>query len=61
MAVLVKWLTHQIVALACVGSTPTYRPTYEIMNPFGFFFCAFISINYKLLTYYIVGEGYVTC
>ena len=29
MAGLVKWLTHQIVALACVGSTPTSRPRME--------------------------------
>ena len=37
MAVLVKWLTHQIVALACVGSTPTYRPIY-VLNLFLRFF-----------------------
>ncbi len=33
MAVLVKWLTHQIVALACVGSIPTYRPIFELYTP----------------------------
>lgn len=27
MANMVKWLTHQFVALACVGSIPTIRPT----------------------------------
>ena len=28
MAALVKWLTHWIVAPACVGSTPTSRPIF---------------------------------
>lgn len=37
MAVLVKWLTHQIVALACKGSTPLYRPIYGKIKPFGLF------------------------
>ena len=33
MAELVKWLTRQIVALLCKGSTPLFRPINEI-NPF---------------------------
>ena len=28
MAGVVKWLTHQIVALACVGSIPIDRPIF---------------------------------
>ena len=30
MAALVKWLTHWIVAPACVGSIPTSRPIFFI-------------------------------
>lgn len=32
MAVMVKWLTRQIVALVCVGSIPTNRPIYVIQS-----------------------------
>lgn len=31
MAAMVKWLTHQIVALAYVGSIPTSRPIKKIL------------------------------
>ncbi len=30
MAVVAKWLTHRIVAPACVGSNPTGRPFYSL-------------------------------
>ena len=37
MAGLVKWLTRQIVALLCKGSTPLSRPICGKIKPFGLF------------------------
>ena len=34
MAGVVKWLTHQIVALACVGSIPIVRPIMYLVKLF---------------------------
>ena len=46
MAELVKWLTLRIVAPACVGSTPTFRPIC-LLSPYlrGFYIHSFILRN----------------
>ena len=44
MAGLVKWLTRQIVALLCKGSTPLSRPIFGEIKPFGLFYSKKLGI-----------------
>ena len=52
MALLVKWLTRQIVALVCMGSIPIFRPIYELT----LIFQGFIFLGTILVLFYFVSN-----
>ena len=57
MAGLVKWLTRQIVALLCKGSTPLSRPIFGEIKPFGLFYSKKLGIVIENPSFFIIKKG----